>query len=191
MKEKNKRRLVGLVGIGLIAWSTGVIDPDALDVPQTWRLVVTGGFLPGIAAWVAAAKVHDLLPEDRGIFLVELRADDDRGGALYELNEDQWADLTVHGSLFEWPGTKERCYEVREYRPEENVAVGTWRETKPASELAGEATVDDAMASIRELRQDIEPDAAEARELKRRLGGSLGSSTRNALRRNRRRLTST
>ena len=81
------------------------------------------------------------------------------------------ADMRVIGSLYQWDRSPRRVYEVREYDQRHNVAVGNWRETVPASELAEHPSVEDAMAAIRELRQDLEPDIAKARELRRRIRG--------------------
>jgi len=142
--------------------------------PYPWEVdgagvVITAGVAVAIGGYVAGGYVADLLPEEEGIYLVEFVASDDTGGAIYELSEDQFADMDVHaGSLFEWPVAK-RVYECREYRPEDNVAVANWRESVAGSELAGDVQVVDAMEAIAELRDEFEPDAQEARRLKRRL----------------------
>jgi len=60
--------------------------------------------------------------------------------------------MEVHpGTLFEWP-TAKRVYEVKEYRPEENVAVANWRESIAGSQLAGDCLVADAIDHIEEIR---------------------------------------
>ena len=166
-----KRVVIGGVGLLLIGWSTGVINPDAFDVPVWWRLVVTGAFLVAVAGWVAAGKINDLLPEDHGTYLVEL--DDTRlgGGAIYELNDEQWSDLTVAGSLNQWEESTKDVYECREYDPELNRAVGNWRESKPSSAIMAEKTVEDALAAVKELRRVYEVEAAEAKALKRQIRG--------------------
>ena len=173
-----KRMVIGAVGLLLIGWSTGVIDPNALDVPIWWRLVVTGAFLVAVAGWVAAGKINDLLPEDHGTYLVEL--DDTRlgGGSMYELNDEQWQDLTVVGDLHQWEQTKHPTYECRSYDPDLNRAVGNWRETKPASAILAEQTVEDALAAVAELREVFEPEAAKARHLKRQIRGIARTADR-------------
>lgn len=166
----NNRRLVYLVvgGLAIANW-LGWID---LGIPEWWPL----GAVVAVAAWYvgrrAAEHIADLLPEPEGILLLELRADDLGGGRLYELSEDAYDDMEIEGGdVFEWPETSRRVVEVRDYDPETNTAVANWRESKPASALAEPPTVDDCLAAIRELREDLEPDAAEARELRRRIRG--------------------
>lgn len=168
-----KRQIVGAIGVLLIGWSTGILDPAALDVPVWWRLIATAGFLALVVGWIAAGMIADLLPEEHGTFLVAF--DDTRlgGGEIWELNDDKWEDLTVSGSLKKWEDSTKDVYECREYDPELNRAIGNWRESKPGSALAAEATVEDALAAIRELRLDLEPDAAESREIKRRIRGII------------------
>ncbi|MYL69137.1 hypothetical protein [Halorubrum distributum] len=142
--------------------------------PYPWEIegagiAVTAAVAVAIGGYVAGGYVADLLPEEEGIYLVAFDASDDTGGSIWELSEDQFADMDVHaGSLFEWPVAK-RVYEVREYRPEDNVAVANWRESVAGSELAGNVQVVDALEAIAELREEFEPDAQEARRLKRRL----------------------
>lgn len=172
LSERTKRWIVGIVGVTMIAWSAGWIDPVE-SIPVWWRLVATGGMLALGAGWIAAGMLNDLLPDDEGIYLVAFTDTDLGGGEIYEINEDQWADLEVHGSLNAWEDSPKRVYECREYDEDRNVAIGNWRESKPGSAIAAEATVDDALAAIRELRLDLEPDAAEARELKRRMRGII------------------
>jgi hypothetical protein len=142
--------------------------------PYPWEIdgagvAVTAAVAVAIGGYVAGGYVVDLLPEEEGIYLVAFDASDDTGGAVYELSEDQFADMDVHaGTLFEWPVAK-RVYECREYRPEDNVAVANWRESVAGSELAGDVQVVDALDAIAELRDEFEPEARRARHLKRRL----------------------
>jgi len=77
--------------------------------------------------------------------------------------------MEVHpGTLFEWP-TAKRVYEVKEYRPEENVAVANWRESIAGSQLAGDCLRADAIDHIEEIRTVLEPEAQKSRRLQRRI----------------------
>jgi len=166
----NNRRAVYFAGAALlVAYYAGWIPESPL--PSWWPVALVAIGAAGAAGHVAAGKVLDLLPDPEGILLVEFKASDAGGGAIYELSEDRFADMRVVGSLYQWDRSPRRVYEVREYDREHNVAVGNWRETVPASELAEPPTVDDALAAIRELREDLEPDVAKARETRRRLRG--------------------
>lgn len=141
------------------------------DMPDGAGLLASGAVVVVITAWVAGGKIHDLLPEEDGIFLVAFKTSDEAGGEVWELSEDQFADMEVHaGTLFQWPVSK-RVYECREYRPEKNEAVANWRESVAASELAGDTLVVDAMEEIQELRSVFEPESQKFRLLKRRLRG--------------------
>jgi len=119
--------------------------------------------------YIAAGKIYGLLPEEEGIYIVAFDASDEAGGSVWELSEDQFEDMEVHaGSLFQWPVSK-RVYEVREYLPEQNKAVCNWRESVAGSQLAGKVTVLDALAAIKELREEFEPAAERHRHTKRHL----------------------
>ncbi|MCW8172798.1 hypothetical protein D8S78_13295 [Natrialba swarupiae] len=104
------------------------------------------------------------------MLLVDFTANEP-GGAIWELSEDRFADLEVSGTLHQWDQSTRRVYEVRDYDPNTNVAIANWRESEPGSALARERTVEDVFAAIRELREDLEPDAAKGRELQRRIRG--------------------
>lgn len=166
----NNRRAVyvALAGLGGLA-VTGNLPETGL--PSWWPAVAIAVVAAGLAGRYAARRIMDLIPDPEGILLVEFKAHDAGGGAIYELSEEAFADMRVIGSLYQWDRSPRRVYEVREYDQRHNVAVGNWRETVPASELAEHPSVEDAMAAIRELRQDLEPDIAKARELRRRIRG--------------------
>jgi len=165
--RENRRLLFA----GACAWIAGA-EYDV--VPYPWAIegsgvVATAAVAALVAGFLAAGRLDDLLPEEDGIFLIAFEASDDTGGEIYELSEDQFADMeVVHGTLFEWPVAK-RVYEVKEYRPQENVAVGNWRESIAGSQLAGDALVADAMDQIAELRDEFEPEARKSRHLQRRI----------------------
>ncbi|OYR80243.1 hypothetical protein DJ71_15220 [Halorubrum sp. E3] len=165
--RENRRLLFA----GACTWIAGA-EYDV--VPYPWAIegsgvVITAAVAALVAGFLAAGRLDDLLPEEDGIYLVAFESSDDTGGAIYELSEDQFAAMEIHaGTLFEWPVAK-RVYEVKEYRPEENVAVANWRESVAGSQLAGDALVADAMDQIAELREEFEPEARKSRRLQRRI----------------------
>lgn len=177
----NFKAIVVLVGGYIVAAETGRVAYPEIEMPTGWGLAVTAALAVGVASYYYADRILDLLPDDEGIYLVAFVADDDTGGAVWELTEDQFEAMTVvNGSLFQWPVSK-RVYECREYRPEENVAVANWRESVAASELAGSATVVDALEQIRELRHEFEPEARKLRRLQRGLRGVVRKLDRRRL----------
>jgi len=166
----NNRRAsyLGLVVLGILYYTGNL--PSA-GLPSWWPAVAIAGVAMYAGGRWAARRVLELVPEPEGILLVEFDASEPGGGAIYELSEEAFEDMWVWGSLFQWDESPRRVYEVRTYDDEQNIAIGNWRESKPGSALASEATVDDALAAIRELREDFEPDVAQARELRRRIRG--------------------
>jgi len=166
----NNRRAV-YVGLLVLAGLAVTGNLPETGLPSWWPVVGVAAIAAGLAGRYAARRILDLIPDPEGILLVEFKAHDAGGGAIYELSEEAFADMRVIGSLYQWDRSPRRVYEVREYDQRHNVAVGNWRETVPASELAEPPSVEDAMAAIRELREDLEPDVAKARETRRRLRG--------------------
>lgn len=163
----NSRLLIfGALGLAVAQWA-GWVD---LQIPDWWPLAAGIVLSAAGAAYVGADKVAELIPDEEGIWLIAFTADG-KGGEIWEIHEDDWADMSVDGTLFEWSESPRRLYECRSYDPDANHAIANWRESDPGSALAGERSVDDALAAIRELRQDLEPEAAKHRELRRRLRG--------------------
>jgi len=167
----NNRRAayLGLIALGIL-WYTGNLPSAGL--PSWWPAVAIAGVAMYVGGRWATKRILDLVPEPNGILLVEF---DDRelgGGSIYELSPEAFANMRVlGGELHQWDRSPRRVYEVVDYNPEYNVAVANWRESKPGSAIAAERTVDDALAAVRELRQDFETDAAKARETLRRVRG--------------------
>lgn len=161
-------RLLLVAGIAAVfgVWA-GVFEPDW---PAWWPIVPIMGVAALVAGYLGSDKIYALMPEEPKVLLVTLRADEP-GGEIYELSEDEFGNLFVWGDLYQWPQTKTPVYEARAYDPESHCAVGNWRESMPASAFLGEENVEDAMTAVRELREDLEPEAAKAKELRRRFRG--------------------
>jgi len=170
--DEHSRLLIVVVAVGVLLSMLGVINPS---VPQWWPLIPIIGIAAGIAGYLGAGKVYELIPDREGILLISFTTTDGKGGEIWEIYEDDWEEMAVSGSLYQWTESPRRVYECRDYNPETNHAVANWRESEPASELAAEQTVEDAFGAIRELRHDLEPAVAEARELRRRYRGILRS----------------
>lgn len=179
LKSNSRLLVVGVLGY-IAAADFGYVTP-IWDI-EGFGAVATAGVVALIAGYFAAGKVEGLLPEEEGIFIVAFESSDDTGGQVWEISEDQFDAMEIHaGTLFEWPSAK-RIYEVKEYRPEENVAVANWRESVAGSQLAGDALLPDALEQISELREEFEPEAQRARYLKRRLRSIARTIDRRRLR---------
>jgi hypothetical protein len=166
--RENFKFIVVLLGGYIAAAEYGIISYP--ELPEGTWVIVTGGLAAVATGFIAAKKIDGLLPDPEGIFIVEFESSDDTGGSVWELSPDQFDAMEItNGSLFPWPGTSKQVYEVKEYRPEENVAVANWRESVAGSELAGDKRVPDVFASIEELRSEFEPEARKYRLLQRRI----------------------
>lgn len=125
-------------------------------------LVITAAIVSGLVGWLAAGKFEALLPDDEGIYIVEYDDRENGGGKLYEVSEDQWADIESKGELHQWEQSPKRVYECVEFDAEDEEIRGNWRASKPASALNAEPTVEDALEAIRELRDEFEKMGREA-----------------------------
>jgi hypothetical protein len=142
------------------------------NVPDWWPVLVVGGIAGAVAIAVAAGKIEDLWPDTHGVYIVVINAQRDDVVEMWELTEDQWADLeVVDGPLNELPNCKHRAYEAMAYNPAQNVAVGTWRHSVPASQMVGHNEVDDALDMIHEVREYLEPRAKRGRYIRQNLPG--------------------
>jgi len=162
----NRLATYALVLAGAVLVLTGRVP----SLPGWWPVLAVAAGGVAVAGWYWSDRILDLLPEEQGILLVQFAADDD-DNAIYELSTERFEKMRVVGALYQWDQSPRRLYEVREYDQRNNVAVGNWRESEPGSEIASKPTVEDALAAVSELREDIEPRAAEARELRRRIRG--------------------
>ena len=166
--EENSRILIVGAGLVLVLQLTGIIS---LGLPSWWPIagIVVGA--GSVAGWMASDRLYSLIPEDEKIMLIAFHTADGTGGEVWELHPDEFEDLEVVGSLYEWDEAPTRCYEVREYDSERNRAVGNWRESKPGSDLAEQERMNDVIAEIDELRSMLEPEAKKARTMRRQLSG--------------------
>jgi PHD/YefM family antitoxin component YafN of YafNO toxin-antitoxin module len=165
--QENGEYVLGAIVLAVFGIWSGVLDPDW---PAWWPIIPIMGITALIVGYLASDKIYALIPNKQGILLIALRADKD-GGAVYEIYEDDWEDMTVSGTLYEWAESPRRVYECREYIPEDNHAIANWREAEPASAILDKRTPEDALEAVSELREVYEPEAARARRLQRRLRG--------------------
>jgi hypothetical protein len=170
--ENNFKTILVVVATGFVALQRGWIEaPAGLETsPQYVGLAAIAAGAVGVGGWIVGAKVDDLLPDPEGIFLVCLESNDETGGEIWELTEDQFADMEVkEGTLFEWP-VSSQVYECYHYNYETNTAVAGWRESPTGSQLAGGIEIEEAFAAIDEIRSEYEPAERKLKRIRRRLG---------------------
>lgn len=132
------------------------------------------GVVVGLVALGTSGRLEDLFPEEHGVYLQVVDATQTEKIETWELSEDTWDDITVvGGQLNHLPECKHRAYECLAYDPEENLAVATWRRSRPASEIVGNHEVSDALDLMHEIRSDLEPEARFSSLLRRRLPSIL------------------
>lgn len=165
--DEHSRIIVGTAAISFLASFFGIINPK---IPTWWPLIPWMIAAATVTAVFAGLAIYALIPEKEGILLISLRGDED-GGQIWELYEDEFAEMSVDGTLYEWSESPRRVYEVRDYDSETNHAVANWREAEPASAILEKRTPEDAIEQVAELREIYEPEAARARRLLRRVRG--------------------
>jgi len=177
--EDRSDQIIGVAALYIAAASL-------TEYPYPWEiegagLVATAAVGALAVGYVVGGKIEDLLPDDEGIYIVAFEAHDDTGGSIYEVSEDKFdAAEVVAGTLFEWPVAK-RVFECKEYRPEDDVIVGNWRESVASSQLAGNHSVADIYDDIHEIRTDLEPSTQRARALQRNIRSILRDLDRRRL----------
>jgi len=142
--KENQRLIIAGALAYVAAVEFGYIDRYPWEIDGA-AAVISAGAAVAFAGYLGAGKVESLLPDPEGIYIVAFESSDETGGSVWEISEDQFSAMEVKaGNLFEWPVSK-RVYEVKEYRPEENIAVANWRESVAGSQLAGDAMMPDAL----------------------------------------------
>jgi len=143
-----------------------------VDIPEWWPLFIVLGIVGGFGIMWATGKIQAMWPEEHGVYIAVINAQRDNVVEVWELTEDAHADLeVVDGPLNELPNCKHRAYEAMAYNPDQNVAVGTWRKSVPASQFVGHNDVEDALELIHELREFLEPEAKRGRYIRQNLPG--------------------
>lgn len=170
--------IVLLLGGYIYGTSTGIIEPIELptaDLPFWYQLVVSGGLAAAILGIIAAGKIYDLLPEAPRVYIVEVSEEDEENpNGIYRLTPDAFEETrTAEGRLYQWPETKHPTYECVTFDPAENRAVGTWRESVPASEIVGKSDVKDAIEQISEVRKSMEKEARWGHAIRRRIASII------------------
>lgn len=172
---KENTRTLAALGAGYVAY----VEYGSGSYPELpeWTPLVAGAVVAaGFVALATSGYLEDLLPEDHGIYLQAVNAYQTESLAVWELSEDKFADLTVlNGPLNPLTENIHESYEVFAYDPEQNLAVGTWRKSKPASQIAGHNNVDDALEVVAELRDYFEPEARKGHFIRQNIPGLLRS----------------
>ena len=145
------------------------------ELPDWSSLAVMAALFGAAAAFVAADRILDLLPEDEpDVVLHEVRADDESYAGTWGLSEDYWEACAVHGDLNELDGRAGTHYECYEFNPDPEwwdddeqggVVRANWRGQDPDSVIVGQYDGNDARKGIIRIKNELEDDAAAGRIL--------------------------
>jgi hypothetical protein len=159
----------------LVAGYVGYVEVGGGSYPETPEWAGIAALAVVAAAFVgllASGRIEDLFPETHGIYLQTVNSWDPDRMEVWELTEDEFAELeVVNGPLVPKPENLHESYEVFAYDEERNIAVGTWRKSKPASSVVGQLTVSGAYDEMRELRAFLESEARIGNALRQNLPG--------------------
>jgi len=147
---------LALVAVGL------VLTGRAPSLPGWWPIVAIAAGGIAVAGWYWSDRILSLLPDESGYTLIAWGDHE-----IHEVSPERFGDMTVYGTLNQWPETRKPVYDCRTYDPEENRAEATWRESVTEPELRDEPSPADAIGVIEDYRKRFEPELAEARALKR------------------------
>lgn len=170
---KENKRTIGGLGAAYVAFVEfgGGSYPE---MPEWGGLLGLAAFAVVAGGFLLVGSLEELWPEEHGVYLEEINDYNTEEMPVYELSEDQFADMEVmNGPLNPLPENKHESYEVFAYDEERNVAIGTWRKSEPASRIIGHNNVEDALDQIRELRGFLEAEARLGNKLRQELPGVM------------------
>src|SRR6056297_2277368 len=171
---KAYRHWVGLavvVTLGLL-WYFGL--PDLPHVPREPRLFVMGALAAIAGGYAPAMKIVDYLYSPDSTYLVDIDSRDN-GFALYELTPEKWEHLEVEkGELYRLK-TAGEAYACRQYWPDYDTCLGTWRGSASDLELLQERE------RIDEIRSVLEEQAQEGLTIRTRMGSIVRTAVRDII----------
>lgn len=170
--QENSREIaaLGVLYVAYVEFGGG----EYPEVPEWAPLVVGAAVAAGFVALFTSGVLEDLLPEEHGVYLQQVNSYRTEELPVWELTEDKFADLTVvNGPLNPMPENVHESYEVFAYDRDRNLAVGTWRKSRPASQIVGHNNVDDALDVVRELRNYMEPEARKGHQIRQNVSGII------------------
>ncbi|WP_335999367.1 hypothetical protein [Halorientalis halophila] len=157
-----------VVAVGLAVWF-GL--PDLPSIPREPRLFAVGALAAVAIGYAPAMKIVDYLYSPDGTYLVDIDARDN-GFALYRLSPEKWERLEIEkGELYRLK-TSADAYACRQYWPDYDVALGTWRGSASDLELLEERE------RIDEIRTTLEQQAQEGLSIRTRMGSIVRTAVR-------------
>jgi len=157
-----------VVAVGL-AWWFGL--PDLPTIPREPRLFTVGALAAIALGYAPAMRLVDWLYSPGGTYLVDIDARDN-GFALYRLSPEKWEKLSVESGELYRLKTSADAYACRQYWPDYDVCIGTWRGSASDLELLEERE------RIDEIRTTLEQQAQEGLSIRTRMGSIVRTAVR-------------
>jgi hypothetical protein len=157
-----------VVAVGLAVWF-GL--PEIPEIPRGPRLFAVGALAAIALGYAPAMKIVEYLYSPEGTYLVDIDARDN-GFALYHLSPEKWEHLEVEtGELYRLK-TSADAYACRQYWPDYDVCMGTWRGSASDLELLEERE------RIDEIRETLEQQAQEGLTMRMKVGSIVRTAVR-------------
>ncbi|RXK46599.1 hypothetical protein [Halorientalis pallida] len=157
-----------VVAVGLAVWF-GL--PEIPEIPRGPRLFAVGALAAIALGYAPAMKIVEYLYSPEGTYLVDIDSRDN-GFALYHLSPEKWKHLEVEtGELYRLK-TSADAYACRQYWPDYDVCMGTWRGSASDLELLEERE------RIDEIRETLEQQAQEGLTMRMKVGSIVRTAVR-------------
>ena len=142
-------------------------------VPQNVRVFALGILLALALGALPASKIIDWLYNPPKRYIVSLGLKESEDPAIYELTPASWERVWVEdGALYQWDNTNHPVYEAEAFDPENLIAEGTWRGSKPDRELLK------TEKKVEELREEIEKEADMSIDLELSIASRVRKATK-------------
>lgn len=171
--------LVGVVALVAFMLVRPTIPLPQVTIPRVVKVAFVAALSAAVLGFIPASKALDWLydPPRRYVVCLGLKSDAEPG--LWRLSPASWEQVTVtDGELYEWPGTTWPTYEVEAFDPDALEAEGTWRGSKPDSELLRKEKEIDHVRQTLEQQADTSIDteisiSSKVRQAVREIGRAL------------------
>lgn len=153
--------------VAVILWGV----PQLPRIPRSVRLFTVGVLAAVALGYAPAMRLVDWLYSPDGTYLVDIDARDN-GFALYRLSPEKWEDLSVESGELYRLKTSADAYACRQYWPDYDVCIGTWRGSASDLELLEERE------RIDKIRETLEEQAQEGLTMRMKVGSIVRTAVR-------------
>jgi len=168
---KAYRNWIGLGVVAAVAAALYVGVPALPSIPREPRVFAVGALAAVLLGYAPAVRIVEWLYAPEGTYLVDIDARDN-GFAIWRLSPEEWEQLTVEkGELYRLK-TSADAYTCRQYWPDYQLCLGTWRGSASDLELLEERE------RIDEIRETLEQQAQEGLTIRMKVGSIVRTAVR-------------